>query len=82
MDRGDYRRHLSFANGSLKELETQLLIAGRLNYITRDDIRSPWELSQDIGKMLNRLMAALSCDSDTRHPTPETRNPNDAQRTR
>jgi len=30
---GDYLRHLSIANGSLMELETQFLIAVRLGYI-------------------------------------------------
>ncbi|MBF2056612.1 MAG: four helix bundle protein [Cyanobacterium sp. T60_A2020_053] len=30
---GDYIRHLSIANGSLKELETHLLIVERLEYI-------------------------------------------------
>src|SRR6266567_3055655 len=31
---GDYLRHLSVAVGSLSELETQILIARRLEYIT------------------------------------------------
>ncbi|WP_342597657.1 four helix bundle protein [Cyanobacterium aponinum UTEX 3222] len=30
---GDYIRHLSMANGSLKELETHLMIVGRLGYL-------------------------------------------------
>jgi four helix bundle protein len=30
---GDYLRHLSIANGSLMELETQVLIAGRRGYV-------------------------------------------------
>ncbi|MBZ5502136.1 MAG: four helix bundle protein [Acidobacteriia bacterium] len=31
--RGDYLHHLSIARGSLLELETHLLIAGRLGYL-------------------------------------------------
>jgi four helix bundle protein len=31
--RGDYLQQLAVANGSLKELETQLLIANRLGYL-------------------------------------------------
>ncbi len=58
-DRGDYRRHLSFANGSLKELETQLIIAGRLAYKSRNEAGRAWTLMQDVGKMLYRLMASL-----------------------
>ena len=33
---GDYLHHLSVANGSLMELETQLMIAGRLGYRSRE----------------------------------------------
>ena len=58
-DRGDYRRHVSFANGSLKELETQLIIAGRLKLVTRISATKAWGLLQDVGKMLNRLLASL-----------------------
>ena len=36
--RGDYLRHLSFAKGSLYELETHLVLAVRLNYIDREEI--------------------------------------------
>jgi len=59
-DQGDYRRHLSFANGSLKELETQLLIAGRLKFIEKQDACAAWESAQIVGKMPNRLMASLT----------------------
>lgn len=59
-DRGDYRRHLSTSNGSLKEIETQPLIAGRLEYIGKDDTRPAWDLCQRIGKMLHALSASLS----------------------
>ena len=34
---GDYLRHLSIANGSLLELETQVLIAGRRGYVQKDE---------------------------------------------
>ena len=57
--RGDYLRHLSVANGSLKEMETQLLIAGRLGFINRDQARPAWELSQEVGRMLSALSASL-----------------------
>src|SRR5260370_14788968 len=35
---GEYLQHLSIANGSLKELETHILIAGRLNYCAANEI--------------------------------------------
>ncbi len=58
--RGDYLRHLSFANGSLKELETQLIIAGRLGFISREQTKPVWDASQRTGKMLLALMHSLS----------------------
>jgi four helix bundle protein len=57
--RGDYLRHLSFAMGSVKELETLLLISVRLGFLTEAQIPKPWELSQRIGQMLTKLMASL-----------------------
>ncbi|MBN2376079.1 MAG: four helix bundle protein [Sedimentisphaerales bacterium] len=58
--RGDYLRHLSFAKGSLYELETHLVIAVRLNYIDREEIKNIWDLAQGVGKMLNKLMKSLT----------------------
>jgi len=75
--RPDYRRHLSIANGSLKELETQLILAVRLGYFDREDAAETWRLTQKVGMMLNRLKSALHASGDTppRNPEPETRNP-------
>ncbi len=56
---GDYIHHLSMANGSLKELETHLLITGRLSYLKNSDLQPVLELSDEIGKMLNILMKKL-----------------------
>ncbi len=61
--------HVSIARGSLAELETHLVIAGRLEIITREDVKESWELAQDVGKMLSKLIASLE------QKKPETRNP-------
>ena len=37
---GEYMQHLSIANGSLKEVETHLLISVRLKYVRKDDAHS------------------------------------------
>ncbi len=66
--RGDYLRFLSFSQGSLKEVETLLIIIGRLKYAERVALQPAWELCQRIGKMLSRLMQSLS--GTTRTPTP------------
>jgi len=57
--RGDYLHHLSIAHGSVAELETHLTIAVRLNLVDRHDARETWNLSQEVGKMLNKLVKSL-----------------------
>ncbi|EGJ35028.1 MULTISPECIES: four helix bundle protein [Moorena] len=56
---GDYIHHLSIANGSLKELETHLLITGRLSYLKNSELQPVLELSDEIGRMLNILIEKL-----------------------
>jgi len=60
--RGDYLRFLSIANGSLKEAETQVILANRLEYITREQSRQVWELMQVVGKLLNGLIRSLKSE--------------------
>ncbi|MEM9915964.1 MAG: four helix bundle protein [Planctomycetota bacterium] len=57
--RKEYLRHLSIANGSLREVETQLIIAGRLGYVTRNDAELAWSLLQSVGKLLTALRKSL-----------------------
>lgn len=57
--RGDYIHHLSIANGSLKEVKTHLIVAGRLNYIDREQARPSWDLTQEVGKLLAALRKSL-----------------------
>lgn len=56
---GDYLHHLSIANGSLMEFETQLAIAARLRYVTPDEEQRALDLSGDVGRMLAGLARAL-----------------------
>ena len=57
--RGDYLRHLSIARGSLAELETHLTIAARLNLVTREGTLDTWNLAQETGKLLRKLIESL-----------------------
>jgi four helix bundle protein len=57
--RGDYLHHLSIANGSLYEIETQLQIAHRRQYITTEDLATIFELSTRVGQMLAKLKQSL-----------------------
>ena len=58
--RGDYLRHLSVANGSLMEVETHLIIAGRLKYLNKEQAKKAWDLIQETSKMLTALIKSLS----------------------
>lgn len=57
---GDYIRHLSIANGSLKELETHLLIVERLEYIIQEELKILLNKCEEIGRMLHSLIEKLS----------------------
>jgi len=57
--RGDYLHHISIANGSLKELETHLLIAQRLSYVREDQIEPALTMASELGRMLRALARAL-----------------------
>ena len=55
-----YVNHLSIAFGSLMELETQVQIAARLEYITEDDANRFLAKTDQIGKMIGALKKSLS----------------------
>jgi four helix bundle protein len=52
------------ARGSLLELETQILIAQQLNYVSLSSAEPLLQLSSEIGRMLNGLVKAIAP-----HPT-------------
>lgn len=56
----DYVRFLRIAQGSLKELETHLLLAERVELIDEEDLAPLLELSDRVGKMLRALIRSLS----------------------
>jgi four helix bundle protein len=57
--RREYLHHLSIAMGSLKELESHVLVAIRLCYLTPDEARSSLELCDQLGRMLTVLTRKL-----------------------
>ena len=57
---GAYLNHLSIAYGSLMELETQLQIALRLNFVSADETTILLAQTNEIGKMLNGLKKSIS----------------------
>jgi four helix bundle protein len=56
----DFLRHLSIAYGSLLELETQVLIAARLSYLTKEKCQDIMKLAAEVGRLLNGLMSSLA----------------------
>jgi len=56
---GDYLHHLSIANGSLMEVETQVVIAMRRNYFGNDLEQRLLECSAEVGRMLAGLTRSL-----------------------
>src|SRR5262245_7565894 len=57
---GEYRHHLSISRGSLLELETQLLLCQKLNYIDKNIVDTVLEEIAEIAKMLGSLITKLS----------------------
>ena len=55
----EYIQHLTIARGSLLELETHLIVARNLDYLSQAQLEDFEQPLQDIGKMLNRLIASL-----------------------
>lgn len=55
----EYRQFLRYARASLKEAETQWLIAGRLGYLDAGTTDALDERGQRLGRMLLALMRAL-----------------------
>jgi four helix bundle protein len=55
----DYRQFLLIAFGSGSELETQVLIAQNLEYVTKQNLQNTADLLDEIMRMLNVLTSKL-----------------------
>jgi len=56
----DFRRFLGIARGSLRELETQTLLAGRIGYCSSEAEEQLLSLMEEVSRMLNTLITKLS----------------------
>jgi four helix bundle protein len=56
----EFIQFLSIAQGSLAEVETQVLIATRLQYISEDPSKVVLEKTAELGRILNGLMEAIT----------------------
>jgi four helix bundle protein len=66
--RGYYLNAISHARGSLRELETLLLIAHRVGYIKRETFRALAERTDEIGRMLFSLSRSVANSEATGRP--------------
>ena len=55
----EFKNFLSIARGSLAEVETQLIIANRLCYLTAEQSVAVMELHQEVSKMIPALMRGI-----------------------
>lgn len=56
----EFANSLSIAKGSSAELETQLLICSRLNYLSDEQIEISVNLINEVGKMLNAMLRKIN----------------------
>jgi four helix bundle protein len=58
--KGEFKQFLGIANGSAYELQTQIIIANKLNFIDDKSIESILEIIDEIQKMNYKLQLSLS----------------------
>ncbi|MCL6706682.1 four helix bundle protein [Pseudomonas sp. R2.Fl] len=63
---GSYVQHLRIAQGSLKELETHLILSSRLGFLREDQMNEAMMMSEEIGKMLRSLIRSLQGERNER----------------
>jgi len=71
--RVEFRRYLFIAMGSLREAETQILIADSLQYLRPNETAKLIGMASEVGKLINGLCRSLRNDrSPTAHCRPPT----------
>ena len=56
----DFRRFLAISYGSLREVETQILIARRLTYLSEAQAERLMNLAGEVGRLINGLSHSLA----------------------
>ena len=59
LSKAAFRSYLRIAVGSAAELETQLELAARLGFLPRDDVDAAVRQSEEVGRIIRGLIAAL-----------------------
>jgi four helix bundle protein len=63
--KNEFARFLSVAHGSLRELETQVLIAGRLNYLSAAIVKELLGMASLTGRLITGLANSLRRKDDS-----------------
>ena len=63
---GEFVRFLRIAQGSLKELETHLMLASRVGLARDEDVRPLLEQCESVGKVLRALIRSIQERQKTR----------------
>ena len=69
----EFKQFLSIAKGSVFEVETQLLICVRINYLPQEQIGNALSLCDEVGRMLTKLIVSFQFSEKQ----PPTSNSND-----
>lgn len=59
ISRGEYIHFLGIAQGSLRESETQIILASRLNFISDKQTTNALSKSKEVGILLGKLIRSL-----------------------
>ena len=73
----EFKHFLSHARGSLAEVETQLILAQDLGFLSEAEGTRLLAVAAELGRILNALIAAIKLrveDSDSRGQKPRTEN--------
>ncbi len=62
----EYVQHLSIARGSLNELETQVLLARRLDYLNESQLTHIMSVAAEVGRLLSGLTNSLTAKYPSR----------------
>ena len=72
---GDYLRSLSYARGSLGEVETDLVLIDRTTEAAKTELAKCCERAATVGRKLTRLMSSLRSKRQSGRKSPPTPHP-------
>jgi four helix bundle protein len=56
---GEFKQFLGHARGSLLETETQIMLAGKLQYVSPEETKRLLKLLAEVGRILNGLIGSI-----------------------